>query len=313
MAKQRKIILTITVLYTLFILYFMFFAFGRGEGNDHTLGYTFIFLPDNLFKLPTLSDLLHPSLMTLVDFGNLAAFIPFGILIPWLYRINFVRFIALFLLSILVLETIQALSFLGSFDIYDAITNTVGAAVGFGAYKLGFRSNNLWRNLVTTAISGMVLLIAVWGLYGVIDKATTKVEGPFVAINEWMDSSGNLSTGDKPEDGFQISGQTIKPLYNMYGAEGGDSTTFTYTSKGETIFSFYNGMPEPTDYSGSIRVTLDGKEIMTGSGEDQRSDPDLFPSIFKIPLEPGNELKITIEGNQKVWDVGYKRMQYFWN
>lgn len=52
---------------------------------------------------------------------------------------------------------------------------------------------------------------------------------------------------------------------------------------------------------------------MTGSGEDQRSDPDLFPSIFKIPLEPGNELKITIEGNQKVWDVGYKRMQYFWN
>jgi hypothetical protein len=73
------------------------------------------------------------------------------------------------------------------------------------------------------------------------------------------------------------------------------------------------GVPEPTDYSGSIRVTLDGKEIMTGSGEDQRSDPDLFPSIFKIPLEPGNELKITIEGNQKVWDVGYKRMQYFWN
>lgn len=97
-----------------------------------------------------------------------------------------------------------------------------------------------------------------------------------MAINEWTDSSGNSSAGDKPEDG-------------------------------------YNGIPEPTDYSGSIRVTLDGKEIMTGSGEDQRSDPDLFPSIFKIPLELGNELKITIEGNQKVWDVGYKRMQYFWN
>ncbi|WP_438493720.1 hypothetical protein [Paenibacillus sp. IHBB 3054] len=134
-----------------------------------------------------------------------------------------------------------------------------------------------------------------------------------MAINEWTDSSGNSSAGYKPEDGFQISGQTVKPLYNMYGAEGVDSRTFTYTSEGETIFSFYNGIPEPTDYSGSIRVTLDGKEIMTGSGEDQRSDPDLFPSIFKIPLEPGNELKITIEGNQKVWDLGYKRMQYFWN
>lgn len=312
MAKQRKIILTVTVLYTLFILYFMFFAFGRGEGNDHTLGYTFIFLPDSFFKMPSLSELLDLSVMDLVDFGNTAAFIPFGILIPWLYRVTFARFITLFFIAILVLETIQALSFLGSFDINDAIQNTIGTALGFGAYKLGFRSRSLWRSLAATAISGLVLLLAVWGLSGAIDKVTTKVEGPFVAINEWTDSSGNSTAGDKPEDGFQINGQTVKPLYNMYGAEGGDSTTFTYTSKGQTIFSFYNGMPEPTDYSGSIRVTLDGKEIMTGSGEDQRSEPDLFPSIFKIPLEPGNELKITIEGNQKVWDVGYKRMQYFW-
>ncbi|RCX23409.1 hypothetical protein DFP94_1011008 [Fontibacillus phaseoli] len=52
---------------------------------------------------------------------------------------------------------------------------------------------------------------------------------------------------------------------------------------------------------------------MTVSGEDQRSDPELFPSIFKIPLEPWNELKITIVGNEKVWDVGHQRMHYFWN
>ncbi|KHL93451.1 teicoplanin resistance protein VanZ [Paenibacillus sp. IHB B 3415] len=312
MAKQRRIILTITVLYTLFILFFMFFAFGRGESNDHSLGYTFIFMPDNFITLPSLAELLHPSLMSMVGFGNTIAFIPFGILIPWLYRVSFVRFITLFFIAILVLETIQALTFLGSFDINDALQNTIGAALGFGAYKLGFRSRSLGRNLVTTAISGLVLLIALWGLGAALEKITTKVEGPFVAIHEWTDSSGNSSAGDKP-DSIQIIGQKVPLRYNLYGAEGGDSRTFTYKSEGQTIFSFYYGSPEPTDYSGSISMTLDGREILTGSGEDQRSNPEVFPSLFWIPLEPGNELKITIKGELKIWDVGYKRMQYFWN
>ena len=78
--------------------------------------------------------------MDFVGFGNVAAFIPFGILIPLLYRTSFVRFMILFILSILVLETIQALTFLGSFDMNDVIQNSTGAAIGFGAYKLGFRA-----------------------------------------------------------------------------------------------------------------------------------------------------------------------------
>ncbi|MFD1903104.1 VanZ family protein [Paenibacillus rhizoplanae] len=45
-----------------------------------------------------------------------------------------------FILSILVVETIQALTFLGSFDTNDVITNSVGAAIGFGGYKIGFRT-----------------------------------------------------------------------------------------------------------------------------------------------------------------------------
>ena len=52
------------------------------------------------------------------------------------------------------------------------------------------------------------------------------------------------------------------------------------------------------DYSGSIRVTADGSEVLTSSGEDQRSDPELFPAMFKIPVGAGSELAITIEGNE---------------
>lgn len=312
MIRQRKIALTITAGYTLLILYFMFFAFGRGDAADATTGYTFIFMLDDPLKLPALSDLLHPVLMDLVSFGNVIAFIPFGILFPWLYQITFTRFVALFLAAIFLLETIQALTFRGSFDINDVIPNTLGAIIGFGAYKLGFRYGRLRRNLAAAALSALVLFLAIWGLSGLAYKAATKVEGPFVAIHEWVDSSGKAANGDY-SDSFQLNRQTVKPNYNLYGVEGEDSRTFTYTSEGETIFSFYYGIPEPTDYTGSIHVTLNGSEIMTGLGEDQLQAPELFPSLFKIPLEPGSELKITMEGNEKVWDVGYRRMQYMWD
>lgn len=139
MSQQRKFIFTITILYTILILYFIFLAFGRIDAVARMTGYTFIFLPDSFFKLPSISDLLHPVLMDFVGFGNIAAFIPFGILIPLLYRINFIRFIILFILSIFVIETIQALTLLGSFDVNDVIQNSLGAAVGFGAYKFGIQ------------------------------------------------------------------------------------------------------------------------------------------------------------------------------
>ncbi|MGG4147537.1 VanZ family protein [Paenibacillus algorifonticola] len=312
MTKQRKIIFTITILYTVLIFYFMFLAFGRTGAAGQTADYTFIFLPDSFFKLPTISDLLHPILMDFVEIGNIIAFIPFGILIPLLYRITFVRFITLFFLSIIVLETVQALSFLGSFDVNDAIQNSLGAAVGFGAYKLGFRSKNGWSNIIITAISSVVLLVGVWGLCGIVDKALTKEEGPFVAINELMNSSGNLSTGTKPNS-FKLSDQDVNPRYNMYEVESGNLKTFTYTNKEEIIFSLNYGIPEQMDYSGRIRVFVDGREVLTSTGEDQRIYPELFPAMFEIPIEAESELTITIEGNEKIWDVGYRKMIYFWN
>ncbi|SDE14290.1 Glycopeptide antibiotics resistance protein [Paenibacillus sp. UNCCL117] len=312
MTKQRKIMLTLTILYTVIILYFMFFAFGRTGASERADGYTFIFLPDNFFTLPTISDLLHPTLMDIVDFGNTIAFIPFGILIPLLYRITFVRFLTLFFLSIIVLETVQALSFLGSFDINDAIQNSLGAAVGFGAYKLGFRSKNGWRNIIITAISSVFLLAGLWGLCGIVDKALTKEEGPFVAINELMDNSGILSAGIKPNR-FTLSGQDVIPRYNMYDVGNEHLKTFTYASKEEMIFFLNYGMPEQTDYAGSIRVSVNGREVLTSSGEDQRLYPELFPAMFKIPVEAGSEIRITVEGNEKIWDVGYRKMKYFWN
>lgn len=310
MSQQRKIIFTITILYTILILYFIFLGFGRIGTIGRMTGYTFIFVPDSFFKLPSLSELLHPTLMDFVDFGNIAAFIPFGILIPLLYRINFIRFLALFFLSILVIETIQALTLLGSFDANDVIENSLGAAVGFGAYKLGIRSKNVWSYIATTGISCIVLLIGVWGFFGIIDKAFTKVEGPFVALNELKDSAGNPSTGTKLYS-FKIGGKTVEPQYNVFGVEGKNMETYTYTlgSKEKLVFSLYYGMPDQTDDDGGLSVTVDGRKVFSSSAKYQRGEPEMF----EIPIEAANELTITIEGNEKLWDVGFREMKYFWN
>lgn len=309
MSQQRKFIFTITILYTILILYFIFLAFGRIDAVARMTGYTFIFLPDSFFKLPSISDLLHPVLMDFVDFGNIAAFIPFGILIPLLYRINFIRFITLFILSILVIETIQALTLLGSFDVNDVIQNSLGAAVGFGAYKLGIRTKNVWRNIAATGISVIVLLIGVWGVCGGIDKAFTKEEGPFVALNELKDSTGNTATGTKLYS-FKIGGQNIVPQFNAYSVEGKNIETYTYMLGNKELYlSLYYGIPDQSDFYGSISVSVDGHEILSNSEKYQRRKPDIFESS----LEQANELTITIEGNEKLWDIGLREMKYFWN
>lgn len=306
--QQRNIIFAITILYTLFILYFLFFAFGRVAKVDQISGYTFILLPTDFFRLPGLSDLLHPTLMDFVGFGNVAAFIPFGILIPLLYRINFVRFMTFFVLSILVLETIQALTFLGSFDMNDVIQNSTGAAIGFGAYKLGFRTKNFWRNIVATGISSVVLLLGVWGIFGVVNQVLKEEMGPFVAINDLRDRTGNPSAGTKPYS-FKIAGQDVEPQYNVYSVLGKETYTYTLSNKKEVYLFLNYGIPDQEDSTGSMRVTADGHEFLTVSIESGRHEPD----ISLIYLPKANELTITIEGNVTLWDVGYKEMVYSWN
>src|SRR5690554_4934264 len=178
----HKLIFTMLIIYTALILYFLFFGVGRPGAATSIHEYRFNLIP-NLIQLrfPTLSDLKH---FRIFDLGNFAGFIPFGILIPILYRCNFFRFISLFFLSILIIETLQMLTFLGSFDINDAIVNTLGAAVGFCAYKIGFRFKSIRKVLVVTVMSVVILSVGVMGFSELLNKSFTKKEGPVIALNE---------------------------------------------------------------------------------------------------------------------------------
>jgi len=307
--KQRKLILAITIAYTVFILYFMFFAFGRADTIDRETDYTFMFVPDGFFRLPGLSDFLyHPTVMDAVGVGNIVAFIPFGILIPILFRTGFLRFMLLFILSILMLETVQALTLLGSFDINDVIQNTTGAAVGYGAYRLGFRTEKLWTNLAAAGISIVVLVIGVWGSFEVIDKVFTKELGPYVALNELTISSTQVSKGTEL-DSFQIGGQKVEPQYNAYSTEDNNTVTYTYTLGAKELYLYMNyGIPDQEELQGSLRISADGEEYLSMSAEGQSHEYGESSMYF----QGAKELTITLEGNMKIWDVGFREMKYTW-
>lgn len=131
---------------------------------------------------------------------------------------------------------------LGSLDVNDVIQNSLGAVVGFGAYKLGIRTKNIWRNIIVTGISVTVLIIGVWGVCGVINKAFTKEEG---ALNDLKYSTGSRATGTTLYS-FKIGGQDLEPQFNVYSVEDKNMETYTYMLGNKELYlSLYYGITDP--------------------------------------------------------------------
>lgn len=161
-SKKRYLSILLSV-YLVILLYFMFFGFGR----PHLVGiqeYRYSLIPlriplwiPNHFSI----DIIKIWIFAL---GNLLAFVPFGILVPILFKNRFktyFKFITLFVSFILCLEIVQLLTYLGSFDIEDVIVNTMGATIGFCSYKISERMSTLKKYLVSMGVSivGLTLLI----------------------------------------------------------------------------------------------------------------------------------------------------------
>ncbi|MFD7523101.1 VanZ family protein [Paenibacillus chitinolyticus] len=130
--KLRKMTLLLLGLYTGLIFYFLYIGFNR---SSHIVdrGMRYNLIPQGIPLHYPMGRDFHSWIF---EFGNFAAFVPFGLLIPLLFRCKFVPFIACFLVSITFLETVQMVTRLGAFDIDDIVINTLGAAVGFWAQRL---------------------------------------------------------------------------------------------------------------------------------------------------------------------------------
>ncbi|MGG4439546.1 VanZ family protein [Brevibacillus fortis] len=298
--KSRKVILAGTICYTILILFFMFLAFNRLDGATSVDGYTFILVPEGVpLKFPEL------NYSWIVGFGNIAAFIPFGILFPLLYRVRFGKFISLFVLAILVLETIQALTYLGSFDINDVISNTIGAAIGYVAYRVGFSSKISYKKLMTSALSIVVLIIGVM----VVSEIIKKREGPIQSLTVMKEMTGTTPMTEKLPS-FTVAGERIEPKMNMYSSEGESTKTYNYIlgNKENVWLSFYFGIPDNVNFKGEAKIIVDGQEVYQLNEQSSQG----AEALRELPFNKVNELTIIVSGNGKLWDVGIRGMQHWW-
>jgi len=301
--KLRRHILIGTIVYAALVLYFMFLGFNRLGKKLYYNQYTFILLPDGIpLRFPEL------SMSWLFDFGNIAAFIPFGIIIPLLYRIRFRKFITLFISVICFLELLQSLTFLGTFDIMDIISNTLGAIIGFIAYKVGFSSEITFKRLAASAASMLILFITIMITSEIIDYVVHVNEriGNVVAINEL---SATAPAIDKISS-FTVQGENINPTLNVYSSNDGTSKEYLFHVDKNNPWIYANiGIPDDEEYKGSVTIVANGDELILFSDEDEDKNALKVKTFFNTNLK---DIKIIVTGNAKVWDVGIAEIKHWW-
>lgn len=126
MKSHVKIIALILLIgYTMLLTYWMIWGFGRTTQPEISYNLVPFTTMASYFPIRSLS-----SLINIV--GNIAVFVPFGVLIPLAFQIRFRKMLAYFLTGLFVLEMTQLISRRGSLDVDDFILNSIGFTMGYG-------------------------------------------------------------------------------------------------------------------------------------------------------------------------------------
>ena len=137
----KKLYKILIPFYTLFLLYLMFFGFGRSQYDINIVRLIPMFSTVGFVK----QTILWKTIIINI-FGNILIFVPFGFLGIVFPKLNqFWSLILDFLFAIIILESFQYFTRLGVFDIDDVILNTVGVAIGFWIYQLFEKKFNTRR------------------------------------------------------------------------------------------------------------------------------------------------------------------------
>ncbi|MBB3125789.1 glycopeptide antibiotics resistance protein [Paenibacillus rhizosphaerae] len=126
----RNLLTVLIVGYTLLLLYWMFLGFGRRPGSS----FHYNVIPLRTIRLYIQYGwTMSPKIWIINLFGNMAVFVPFGLLLPLLIKKlqSWLGLTVVLVSSILVVEWMQMLLRVGSFDVDDVILNTVGVWIGW--------------------------------------------------------------------------------------------------------------------------------------------------------------------------------------
>ena len=136
--KRQKMGWVLFILYLCLLAYFMFFSesFGRTD-TDRDYAYNLILFKEISRYFKYYNVLGFPLFMINIV-GNIVAFAPFGFFLPVISRRSkkWYNTVTFGFTWSLILETLQLISKVGSFDVDDLFLNTLGAAFGFGCYSI---------------------------------------------------------------------------------------------------------------------------------------------------------------------------------
>lgn len=136
--KPRGFAVFLFVSYLLLLFYFLFFSegFGRTQLRED---YQYNLTPlHEIMRFIQYRHILGFRAFIINIFGNVIAFMPLGFFLPQISKkkINGFQIVfSCFLVSLLV-ETLQLVSKLGSFDVDDLLLNTLGGLLGYIVYLI---------------------------------------------------------------------------------------------------------------------------------------------------------------------------------
>ncbi|MGG3306546.1 VanZ family protein [Paenibacillus lautus] len=131
----KMIALILLIGYTMLLTYWMIWGFGRTTQSVFSYNLVPFSTMASYFPIRSLA-----SLINIV--GNIAVFVPFGMLIPVVFRVRYVKMLGFFLVGLFVLEMAQLISRRGSLDVDDFILNSVGVTIGYGLLGVIMKSRS---------------------------------------------------------------------------------------------------------------------------------------------------------------------------
>ena len=148
MRRQRKILVFFASMYAAMMVYLLFFRepaftdepyWGQVRAHFNPVPFRTIGLYLGLLERSSRPWLVRLARVNL--WGNILLFVPLGLLPPLLQpkMRSFWRTLLLAALVMLTVEVLQMLLLVGTCDVDDLILNLLGAALGYGLFKLNHR------------------------------------------------------------------------------------------------------------------------------------------------------------------------------
>ncbi|MZQ82904.1 VanZ family protein [Paenibacillus sp. 5J-6] len=136
--RIRTLVWLLFIGYTGCLLYWMFLGFGRDSlrSGGH-FDYNYNVVPFRTIAMYIRHADLFPMRTWVINlFGNVGVFIPYGLMLPYLFRVarRYRSFLLLFGCPLVGLEVLQMLLRVGSLDVDDLILNILGASLAYGIF-----------------------------------------------------------------------------------------------------------------------------------------------------------------------------------